>query len=1044
MSEVRDGRFGRLSPNGQHLACGAVQVSVDGVVVGPGTTPVWLDDGSILYTRQPDGALMRFDLGFAPSEIRPAAHEPSSLCVARDPIYPTHFAWRERDGLHTNLGRHVPLMFRPTFAGADLCWCLDTGATADLYREGRLVARTVHDVRGELDGRLCFVQVDGAEQWTCIEHPDGRVASWRLAGAQEYRPHVIDWRGEEWVLSHTRDERLLLRTGNNGIVVATGATFEPDCAVLPDGRVRVIWADAAGVSRERVIDVTEPQVDLRKTHAQAVDPFPPGRGWTRRDDVTEIPILPFLIGGPDGFSRDGAHVPLDGVALYSHWMQSRYVDETVAQVTKPNGHTTFTIDVLDWTIGIAYDGTNEIDGGYRLVNEGELDTAPLWTMTMPVGEARRRETPVEILTLRTLARRAVICRTWVEAVYDGPAIGDVPAGRYAVLGYTFDIRGDGIDGDPRGVIEYTICREDFGPVAWFEYHRRLGTWRRWFGVRNVPRHPDPTPQFAHALPTAPSAPPVQPPTPEPPPVTPPTVPTLPSLLTLRSAHGRYLCAEEGGGGAVVADREQAGPWETFEVVGGVAPNTIALRCHDGVHYLCAEDGGGGVLVANRTAVGPWESWTVERHGDGLVLRSHAGFLICAEDDYSVEVNRFDIGPWETWTPTKVDSGTVPPPHDDGVPSVSRLVGPLRIAADRSAFIDDTGPVLLVFCHAGDFLSRWVRDPAGVRAELDAIAAAGYDGVRTWTVLGGSSYWEGREVGPMYQADFFDHVSAFAAALRSRGLRWLVSQGDMLRLRQTTSERQTFMRALAGRLDLELVAGVDAGNEALWNGEDDPAKMRAAVDAFRAVLPCAVWSLTSPGSEEKSDLDTFSGAVFDVHGYRDARSWDKVRHIFSIGYEGKPSARLGIQSEPFGYGDLVSASANKDELTSGVLALACAVSLLSRQAWVYFSGPGVKSDAGQRLQDMPGFRETCAMRDALPRDLMTFGALVHGGASQRGRRVFAVPSDDPTRADHAIHADGRFVMAAYGPSWKGVYQERTCQIEKRIDCGEAGYVVVGRV
>jgi hypothetical protein len=52
--------------------------------------------------------------------------------------------------------------------------------------------------------------------------------------------------------------------------------------------------------------------------------------------------------------------------------------------------------------------------------------------------------------------------------------------------------------------------------------------------------------------------------------------------------------------------------------------------------------------------------------------------------------------------------------------------------------------------AGDFLSHWVRNAAGVRAELDAIAAAGYDGVRTWTVLGGSSYWEGREVGPMYQ------------------------------------------------------------------------------------------------------------------------------------------------------------------------------------------------------------------------------------------------------------------------------------------------------
>ena len=995
MTEIRDGRFGRLSPNGQHLACGAVNVSVDGVVVGPGTTPVWLDDGSILYTRQPDGALMRFDLGFAPSEIRPAAHEPSSLCVARDPIYPTHFAWRECDGVHTNLGRHVPLMFRPTFAGADLCWCLDTGATADLYREGRLVARTVHDVRGELDGRLCFVQVDGAEQWTCIEHPDGRVASWRLAGAQEYRPHVIDWRGEEWVLSHTRDDRLLLRTGNNGIVVATGATFEPDCAVLPDGRVRVIWADAAGGSRERLLEVTEPQVDLRVVHGPAVDPFPPGKGWTRRDDITEIPILPFLIGGQNGFSRDGAHVPLDGASIYSHWMQARYVDEAVAQVTKPNGHTTFTIDVSDGVVGIAYDGTNEIDGGYRLVNVGELDTAPLWPVWMRVGEANRRETPVEILTLATLGRRAVTCRTWVEAVYDGPQIGDVPAGRYAVLGYTFDIIGDGIDGDPRGVVEYTLAREDLGPVAWFEYHRRLGTWRRWFGVRNVARHPDPTPQFAHALPVAPR--PDQP-IPNPPPIPQPEPPVkiwayndadatkVIDFLALKYA----TPTDQGGLGRGEVDRLGYARW-----------------LHDAIRLL---DGG----------------WMVDK-----VLR---------EINRRINAVAPEGLPLDAWP----GAATEPVP-DQPVPSPSRLVGPLRIAADRSAAIDDTGPVLPVLCHLGDGLSRWTRDPGGVSALLDDIAAAGYDGVRTWTVLGGSSYWNGREVGPMYQSNYFDHVSAFAGALRQRGLRWLVSQGDAMRLLPTTPERQAFMRALAERLDLELVAGVDAGNELLWNGETDPAKMRAAVDAFRAVLPCAVWSLTSPGTEIKADLDRFAGSVFDEHTYRAGRYWDKVRHIFSIPYEQKPDARLGVGSEGPGYGDLVSASENKAELgEAGAMLLLGGMSMLARQLWVFFSGPGVKSDAGQRLQDMPGFRETPQLRDWLFRDVMAFQTITHGGASKRGTRVFAVPGTDETRADGVIHNDGRWVWALYGPRWRECALERASDIVSEFSCGEFGKFVQGRL
>ncbi len=357
-------------------------------------------------------------------------------------------------------------------------------------------------------------------------------------------------------------------------------------------------------------------------------------------------------------------------------------------------------------------------------------------------------------------------------------------------------------------------------------------------------------------------------------------------------------------------------------------------------------------------------------------------------------------------------------------------------------------MLPVLCHAGDLLSRFTRDRDGATALLDAIAAAGYDGVRTWTVLGGSSYWAGREVGPLAQGDeYWRHVDDFTEALAERGLKWLVSQGDMLRLHPTRSGRVAFMQTLArviANVNADVVCGVDAGNEAWQNGESEPEPMREAVTAFRNIIPCDVWSLTSPPSEEAADLNTYAGSVYDVHGYRDARYWDKLRHIFSIGYEGKPARRRGIQSEPFGFGDLVSASANKHELTTGVQMLAVALSLMTRQMWVYFSGPGVKSDAGQLLTDMPGFTQTPQVRAQLPRDLMSYGTLCHGGVSQRGRRVFAVPGTDETRADHAIHADGRFVMAAYGPSWKGVYQERTCQIEKRIDCGEAGYVIVGRV
>ena len=36
---------------------------------------------------------------------------------------------------------------------------------------------------------------------------------------------------------------------------------------------------------------------------------------------------------------------------------------------------------------------------------------------------------------------------------------------------------------------------------------------------------------------------------------------------------------------------------------------IALRTENG-HYLCAENGGGQELIANRTGVGPWETFTI--------------------------------------------------------------------------------------------------------------------------------------------------------------------------------------------------------------------------------------------------------------------------------------------------------------------------------------------------------------------------------------------------------------------------------------------------
>jgi hypothetical protein len=378
--------------------------------------------------------------------------------------------------------------------------------------------------------------------------------------------------------------------------------------------------------------------------------------------------------------------------------------------------------------------------------------------------------------------------------------------------------------------------------------------------------------------------------------------------------------------------------------------------------------------------------------------------------------------------------------------VGTIKGELRFG--ENGYVDDTGLVNVVLCHAGDLLSQWVRGNRDhVHAVLDTIAKAGYHGVRTWTVLDSFDhpYWKDYRFGPHVQPDYYDRTREFADALKSHGLRWLVSQGDMLRVYQTTSERQTFMRRLAEAIkDSGVTIAVDAGNEALWNGESDPTKLTAVADAFRAVIPCAVWSRTSAASEEKADVDATDGSIFDVHGYRDGHSYDKLRHIFSCGYDGQFRRRLGIQSEPFGPGPLVSVTANQHELNSDVEALAGCISIFSRQIWVYFCSPGIKSDLGERFIDMPGFKETPAAIAYLPKDVMAWPTLVHGGTSQQGRRVFAVPSTDATRADHALSNDGRFVCAMYGPRWRECTVERPHQAIVDVTFGNDGRLVVGRI
>ncbi len=118
---------------------------------------------------------------------------------------------------------------------------------------------------------------------------------------------------------------------------------------------------------------------------------------------------------------------------------------------------------------------------------------------------------------------------------------------------------------------------------------------------------------------------------------------------LQAANGQYVSAENGGGGAVVANRNAIGARETFKLIDR-ENGYYALQAANG-QYVCAENGGGGAVVANRNAIGAWETFKlIDRENGYYALQAANGQYVCAESSGggAVVANRNAIGAWETF------------------------------------------------------------------------------------------------------------------------------------------------------------------------------------------------------------------------------------------------------------------------------------------------------------------------------------------------------------------------------------------------------------
>jgi hypothetical protein len=102
-------------------------------------------------------------------------------------------------------------------------------------------------------------------------------------------------------------------------------------------------------------------------------------------------------------------------------------------------------------------------------------------------------------------------------------------------------------------------------------------------------------------------------------------------VSLQAWNGQYVCAEGGGGGEVLANRNEIDEWATFDLI-ELKENEIGLRAKNR-EYVYAEGGGGGEILASRKRLSEWETFTLDKLGDERVqLRAAKGQYVSVEND----------------------------------------------------------------------------------------------------------------------------------------------------------------------------------------------------------------------------------------------------------------------------------------------------------------------------------------------------------------------------------------------------------------------------
>lgn len=416
--------------------------------------------------------------------------------------------------------------------------------------------------------------------------------------------------------------------------------------------------------------------------------------------------------------------------------------------------------------------------------------------------------------------------------------------------------------------------------------------------------------------------------------------------------------------------------------------------------------------------------------------------------------------WPKWEESqKPQPEPEPPPDptdpDDSLPTPDPnfvgIQGQFRI--DDAGYCDDVKRINPVGIHLGDIFSKFTRDPVHAERLIIESRNAGYILIHFWMNLGTlGDYWVGRECGPGFTYDFWGQLGKFGDLLDKYGMKGGYNLGDY---ELWEGNHADFFRELGRHLrdrKNQTAAYVFGGNEAWQTGASSKEEISDALDEFKAECNTVPVTTTSPPSEHTNDINAWcAGDFYAIHGYRGGEDHDRLRHIFSVNWEGKPPSKYGYQDEWTGPGSEVSVKADHcyhgRDVDSNHMCAGAIQSLLSNQGFNYFCSEGVKSDSIDKLKQRAGFNEVGKVSKIIPIDVMAWPGPFHFGSSQSDKRVFSPVKGDTLRFDHRISHDGRIFGIFYSDQGDTTARcERACYLsivnwngtvepEEQFDLGE---------